>query len=173
MTPIMRARFARTGNPSRNTRHPSGTRTQSSGSSSTGERIRCLPSATNGIREICIAKDPKNTSTISRLTDGKTSSATRTFSQCSRPRSSIRQHGPSCSRKRVRNTSFRSPSITTASPCTTAALATGPSPKWAHAAIPLENSPRQCVRQGFISACRRTEWSTISFLAWLARLRLT
>jgi alpha-L-fucosidase len=54
------------------------------------------PSATNGIREICIGRDPRSTSTTSQPTARRTSSATRISFPCSRPNISTRPRGPVC-----------------------------------------------------------------------------
>jgi hypothetical protein len=93
-----RVRFVRTGNPSRNTRSPSGTRTPSLASSFTGASIPSRLLAASGIRGICIGRVRKSTSTTSPLTARKTSSATRISSPCSKLNASIPRHGRACSR---------------------------------------------------------------------------
>src|SRR5712672_1533994 len=92
--------------------------------------IQCLPSEANGIRAICSGKARTNTSTTSALMARRLSLATRISSPCSGPSISIQPLGRISSKKLERSTSFRSSSITTALPCTTAAFPTGRLRKW-------------------------------------------
>ena len=115
----------------RATARRSGIKTPSSAFSSTGASTPCPPSITSGIRAICTCRVSRAFEHHrSHAGDRKRSSATRISSRCSQPRSSTRRRGRRCSRRRARSMSSRWPSITTASPCTTARSRAGTPPRW-------------------------------------------
>ena len=129
-----RGPFARAGPRSRSSRRRPGTRTPSSGSSSTGGSTRCRPSATSGTRGTCTRATRRSSRTTSRPTVRRRRFGYKDFiphvhgREVRRPRA-----GPRSSRPRGPATSCPWPSTTTASPCTTARSPSGPRRRWAPA----------------------------------------
>ena len=160
MAPCRKAPSRRTGNRWSTSPCPRGTRTASSGSSSTGDSIRCPHSATSGIRATCTRRAHRSLRITWRRSARSPPSGTRTSSRNSRPNDSIPRGGLRCSRRRVLAMWFRSRNTTTASPCTTARSPTGVPPRWGPSAMSSANCPKPCARRALSSACRHTARST-------------
>ena len=99
-----KACFVLSGSRSRSMKSQNGTKMQSLESLFIGDSIPCRHSSMNGIHEICIEKDRRNTSITSRPMDCRIGSATKTSYPCSRPSVTTLLHGRSYSKRQAQST---------------------------------------------------------------------
>ena len=113
----------------------SGSRTPSSGSSSDGVSTLSPAQRMNGIRTICTGQAIRRMMTLCSALAVSKAAATRTSFQASVPKNSIPRIGFASSNRQERSMSFRLPSTTTDSQCTTQTSPIGPWSRWGRIAM--------------------------------------